>query len=1071
MIQSEKDNQFKKGLLVLAIIWLAGAVCDRIWFAIDHSIPAWDQADYLTGSLNYWRALQHPQWFSGEWWTSFWQLTSKVPPFTYIATGIVQNVFGTGADKATLVNLFFSAILLVSVYGLGVELFSVEVGLLAAAICQVLPGLYRFRLDFLLDYPLASVVTLAFYCLTVWRAKISVGNSHLSWFWAAAFGLAFGLALMVKQTAIFFLFIPIVLVINDELRNFWKNLRLKIKNQPSSIFNATERLAQLLGALLLSVLVFGPWYRTNWLLMLTAGKRATVDSAIAEGDPALNTIDAWIFYWKDLPYVVSWPLLLVPIVGLLLYLGKLAIRGVEQLRRKTSEEIEPLRKIAAESEQMSAWQAEFKKTGKMPPEFRKAAAEIEKQMSAWPPELRKTAAEIEQQPVLQIKLWHKVIVLSCCCLYYLGILLNLKLEFRDLRGTGGNSFTRSPIKWLAIFLVSAYLLCSLNINKDTRYVLPYLPVLSLFLAYWLTLWTGRWSQYIRRITIGLAILLMLANIYPIGGTWLTQILSPRFQHYPYIGAQFPHQQVIAEIVKTEPYLRSTLGVLPSTPELNQHNFNYYGALSDFQVYGRQVGTRKKHLQQDARSVSWFLTKTGDQGSVPSEAQSAIVQIVEQGGDFQLQKSWNLPDGSNLNLYHSRKPPVQVQPLSEEVAKQEIISQSAIPNPKSSLAKVGIVTVTGAIPILGSPQVEDMASKTPTSRKIQNLKLNRVTVPDRSPPGVPVPVVYDWSGSWNQLQSGLVLLTWRSSAVSPSQATKSALALKTGGTGKMPIPQAKSLSSEVGVSTGKMPIPQAKSLSCGVGVPPAQCISKKSQTKQQGWLHDHAIGMGNLHPGNLTDDRLTDSFRVIERTAMLPPADVVPGIYTLEATYLNRQTGETYPIAVPPVTLKIDPTAKFTPAPELDLLTQLRTLAAQLPQGSKALDRVFDQTGRINQYDPTQDYLIQASKTLNYRLAHSPQNLQLAYALALAKVLRRQPAGAIAALERVTKLDSQNPYAYAYLSFVHLYDWNPSKAEKALKPALALNPNLPEIQALSGAAALMQGNLIEAWHYFQPLITI
>ncbi|MFB2973113.1 glycosyltransferase family 39 protein [Aerosakkonema sp. BLCC-F183] len=978
MTQSEKDNQFKKGLLVLAIIWLLGAVCDRIWFAIDHSIPAWDQADYLTGSLNYWRALQHPQWFSGEWWTSFWQLTSKVPPFTYIATGIVQNVFGTDADKATLVNLFFSAILLVSVYGLGVELFSVEVGLFAAAICQVLPGLYRFRLDFLLDYPLASVVTLAFYCLTIWRAKVSVGNSRLSWFWAAAFGLSFGLALMVKQTAIFFLFIPIVLVINDDFINFWKNLGLKIKNQRYSIFKASERLAQLLGALLLSVLVFGPWYRTNWLLILTSGKRATVDSAIAEGDPALNTIDAWIFYWKDLPYVVSWPLLLVPIVALLLYLGKLAIRGVEQVRRKIAEKVEPLRKIAAENEQMSAWQAEFKKTGKMPPEFRKAAADLEKQMSAWPPELRKTAAEIEQQPVFQIKLWHKVTVLICCCLYYLGILLDLKIEVRERIGAEGNRFPRSPIKWLAIFLVSAYLLCSLNINKDTRYVLPYLPVLSLLLAYWLTLWSGRWKQYIRRITIGLAILLMLANIYPIGGIWLTQILSPRFQHYPYIGAQFPHQQVIAEIIKTEPYLRSTLGVLPSTPELNQHNFNYYGALSDFQVYGRQVGTRKKHLQQDARSLSWFLTKTGNQGSVPSEAQSAIVQIVEQGGDFQLQKTWNLPDGSNLNLYHSRKPPVQVQPLSQEVAKQEIISQSPISNPKS---------------------------------QIENLKLNRVTVPDRSPSGVPVPVVYDWSGSWNQLQSGLVVLTWRNSAVSPQQTTK-----------------------------------------------------------QQRWLHDHAIGMGNLHPGNLTDDRLTDSFRVIERTAMLPPADVVPGIYTLEATYLNRQTGETYPIAVPPVTLKIDPTAKPTPAPELDLLTQLRTLATQLPQGSKALDRVFDQTGRINQYDPTQDYLIQASKTLNYRLQKEPQNLQLAYALALAKVLRRQPAGAIAALERVTKLDSQNPYAYAYLAFVHLYDWNPSSAENALKPALALNPNLPEIQALSGAAALLQGNFVKAWHYLQPLIT-
>lgn len=902
----DKDDRhnYRKGLLALGIIWLAGAVCDRIWFALDRSVPAWDQADYLTGSLNYWQALQHPQWFSGEWWASFWQLTSKVPPFTYIATAIVQNIFGIGADKATIVNLFFSAILLASVYGLGVELFSVEVGLLAAAICQVLPGLYRFRLDFLLDYPLASVVTLCFYCLTVWRninTRTTGRRRRKEWLWAVAFGISLGVALMVKQTALFFLLIPIILVINNEVNNLFNNLSLKIKNQPSFIFKALERVAQLLGALLLSVLVFGPWYRTNWLLVLTSGKRASIDSAIAEGDPALNTLDAWIFYWKDLPYIVSWPLLIVPIVGLLIYLGKLTIKRVEQLRRGAAEEIE----------QMPAFQS-------------------------------------EQLP--------KVISLTFGFMFYLNKLVINQAEKQKPIRTEGNAFPLSPIKWLAIFWVSAYLLCSININKDTRYVLPYLPVLSLFLAYCLTLWFGRWAQYIRRNTIALAILLMLANIYPIGGSWLTQIFSPRFQHYPDLATQFPHQQVIGEIIQTEPYLRSTLGVLPSTPKINQHNLNYYGALSNFQVYGRQVGTRKKFVQQDARSLSWFVTKTGDQGSIPSEAQAAIVQIVERGGNFQLHKTWTLPDGSNLNLYHSRTPPVIVKPLS----------------------KAGT-----------------------------QISLNRVIVPNRVPPGVPVPVIYDWSGSWKELRSGLVLLTWRKAGVADEQLTS-----------------------------------------------------------EQRWLHDRAIGMGNLYVDKRAENR---SLQVIERTAMLPPANIIPGTYTLEVTYLDRQTGESYFIPVPPIKLIIDPTAKATPAPELDLVTQFRNLAAGLPLGPKGLEPVFDQTGRINQYDPTQDYLLQAGQSLNYRLQQEPQNLQWSYAFALTKVLRRNVDGAIAALERVTQLDSQNPYAYAYLAFVHLYGWHPQAAETALKPALALNPNLPELRILSGAAALMQGNFVKAWHYIQPFV--
>lgn len=54
------NHQGKKfnSLLILGIIWFLGAVCDRIWFALDRSIPAWDQADYLTGTLNYWQALR-----------------------------------------------------------------------------------------------------------------------------------------------------------------------------------------------------------------------------------------------------------------------------------------------------------------------------------------------------------------------------------------------------------------------------------------------------------------------------------------------------------------------------------------------------------------------------------------------------------------------------------------------------------------------------------------------------------------------------------------------------------------------------------------------------------------------------------------------------------------------------------------------------------------------------------------------------------------------------------------------------------------------------------------------------
>ncbi|MEQ9670311.1 phospholipid carrier-dependent glycosyltransferase [Coleofasciculus sp. G2-EDA-02] len=935
----------RKYLGILGLIWLASALCDRLWFALDNSVPGWDQADYLTGSLNYWQALQHPEWFSGEWWTNLWQLSSKIPPFTYIATAIIQHIFGRGTDQATLVLLLFHAILIGSVYGLGVQLFNRRVGLWAAGLTVLLPGLYRYRLEFLLDYPLTAVVTLSFFCLTVWRAQslkpviAKPQPNYQSLFWVIFFGLSLGLALMVKQTALFFLFIPIIWVIVGTIRR-----------------RNWGRLAQLIAGLLVSVLVFGFWYRTNWLLILTSGKRATLDSAIAEGDPALNTLDAWLYYGRILPFLVSWVLLLVPIVGLILY-----------------------------------WRNKDRMLG------------TEDVFST------QRGAEVNAEG---------------------------RRGFQERYGLGGLGCS---FGWLAVFLVGGYLLCSLNVNKDARYILPLLPVFSLVLASGLVVWQGGFGQQVRWGTVGLASVLMVLNLFPLGGAFLTHFLAPRVQHFPYLGKPVPLAQVIDEIIQVSPNLQTTLGVLPSTPEINQHNLNYYGALRDFQVYGRQVGVREKQVEQDARSLSWFVTKTGDQGSVP-EAQAAMVETVEQGGEFKLHKSWDLLDGSILKLYHRHQPFLKVerinskqsivranldpifrylpinkqqnQPLFKSMSLREAKGQKhTLEGHEGSYIRIrrGEAFAPKCVGVLQKSQRECFA-QTNVKRSKSKIQLNRVIVPETTPPGFPTPVTYEWTGNWQPLQSGIVLLTWHS-------------------------------------------------------------LEGKSQYQ---WLHDHGIAMGNLFPKSTNNRQLSrvtnppPKYHVIERMAMLPPADMPAGMYTLKATYLNRETGETYPISVPTVRIKIDPEASTTPAPELDLITQFRTLAATLPKGSDSLEAIFEQTGRINQYDPIQDYLVQADLALTHRLKLEPQRLDLAYALALSKVLQVDSQGAIAALQRVVQLDSQNPYAHAYLAFVYLYEWRGQDAQNALKPALSLNPNMPEVQALSGVAALMQGNLVKTWYFIEKL---
>jgi 4-amino-4-deoxy-L-arabinose transferase-like glycosyltransferase len=799
----------KQGLVILGLIWLAGVLLDRFWFSLDHSVPDWDRADYLNGALNYYKALQTPAWLDGQWWRQLWLMSPKIPPLTYLLTVPFLHFFGLSQDAATLVMVVFTALLLGSVYSLGVILFDVSVGLWAALLCQLMPGLYVYRLQFLLDFPLAAIVSFSFCCLTLWYFSEEKTPPLVQWLRAIAWGFSLGIAFLLKQTALFFLFCPLA----------WALLQI-LKNRQ------WERLGQYLSGLLVAVAIFYPWYRTNWLLMLTSGKRATIDSALIEGDPSLTSLDAWTYYLKVLPYFLSWVLLIVPLVGFLLnrfYGGKKRI-------------------FAAKS---------------------------------------------------------------------------------------------API-WLGVFLIGGYLFSSLNINKDARYILPLLPVLSLVLALGLLSWPGRYRFYPRWIVLGIGLLLMACNLFPLGG------ISSKMQHHPYRGRDWPHREVIREILETSPYLQSTLGVLPSTKEINQHTLSFYGKSFPSSIIGRQVGVREKELEADRRSLDWFLLKSQDQGSIP-KSQAKMSQGVEKDPDLPLQKSWTLPDGSNLLLYHRLKPGVDV----------------------------------GVFPLKRSP-----------------VRLEKITLPATAPPNQPIPVTYQWTGNFAELQSGLVLLTWR----------------QVDGGGK--------------------------------------------------WLQDQGIGMGRLDGDKLTEKEKGYTYQVTERTAMFPE-NAPTGDYTLEATYLNRQTGETYPISTPKITLTLDTQAAPSIAPELDLVTQVRLAAKDLNLGIKGLEPIFKLTARINQYDATQDYVKQLDQSLSQRLK-TEKRLDWAYGVALAKILQQDVEGAIGALNRVIEIEPNNPYHYGYLAFVYLYDWRPSEAQNALKLAQEINPSIPELKLLEGVAAIMGGNLLKGW---------
>ena len=794
---------------------------DRLWLNADNSIPGWDEANHLTGSLRY---LAEIFQFSG--WEDFWRVSNKFPPLTYLLAVPFQLAFGKGSDQALMVNFIFSAVMLWATYSIGKRLFNQEVGRWGAAIALLMPRFVYYRLHFITDIALTSITVLCFTCMTHWYFA---EKRREQWGWIVSFGCCLGLALMTKQTCMFFLFFPILWATGTSL---WQK--------------QWERILQLLVSALISVLFWGGWYRTNFIYLFSTYERANVTAAANEGDPALNTIQAWIYYWNDLPDAISWIWLLVPIVGICLHLAK---------RFPT----------------------------------------------------RKTKYALPE---------------------------------------------KESLIWLAVYFVGSYFLFSALYNKDTRYIMPYLPIAGIFLGYGLTQWRGRWTV-VRWLSLGTAITLSVSQLFPVPG--FTAVVPPK---HPIDPQEYPHQEIINNIILANPYTRSNVGVIPSLFWFNHNNINHYGALRNFQVFGRELGDRPDQVAQDAIGFDWLMTKTGNNANA-KVPQLELAEQLPNNPDFSVRNTWSLPDGTELTLYQRQRSLVTVVPFDDE------------------------------------------------KRPVQ---LDLVEVLDEAIAGQPIPVTYHWSGNWPDLEQGKVLLSW---------------------------------------SNG-----------------------------QQFWIHDHGLGFGMLRDDRLTVSEKGDRYGIIEQTAMLAPKTMPAGEYQLQAIYLDSRTGQTRSLPIRPVTVSLKAAAASTELSplrlvELDWLSQERFISQQLAIGVEGFDPLFAHVARLNQYDPEQNYLQQVEETLGYRLSkvqgnNSPQIQNWYFAKTLAHALQEDSEGAIATLEELREIAPDNPFVHAYLAFIRLYQWQPRQAEKALQPALEIAPDVPELQAIDGVSALLQGKLFKAWSVVRDL---
>ncbi len=439
----------------------------------------------------------------------------------------------------------------------------------------------------------------------------------------------------------------------------------------------------------------------------------------------------------------------------------------------------------------------------------------------------------------------------------------------------------------------------------------------------------------------------ISNFFP-----LLPLRSP--QQLPQSIANWPQQQLLETVAQANPELHQTIGILPRTDQVNADYLTYLSHSLNLPITAESVGNDAQQIWQDRRALPWYVLQTGAQGSVTA-AQIKLAQVIRQDPALQLEQRWHLPDGSQLELWRRQQPAIEITP------------------------------------IVDTEWLEPLP-----------LRLEKIIVPAQAQPGTPIPIVYEWAGRPQELQTALVEVTWR----------------------------------RVNADPGSLPVEQ--------------------------WWHDHGIGFGQLR----SHDFPTALMQVTEHTAMLAPAgasgqyrlevaylDPVTGMHYPLAVpdvrlELVRQVDAPLAAAVP----------------ELDLITQLRLLARTLAQQGD-IDAWRQIVGRLDRYDPAHRTLRQwQDLTVARRSAESP-NIQAFYDLALVQFLQGEMRSAIAGLQQWIQLQPENPQPQLYLAIAEATIGNGTAAQVAVERVQQLQPDFVSPEPLQTLIAAVQGNPVARWRLY------
>ncbi len=202
--------------------------------------------------------------------------------------------------------------------------------------------------------------------------------------------------------------------------------------------------------------------------------------------------------------------------------------------------------------------------------------------------------------------------------------------------------------WLLLSLVAGWVFTNLSPNKDDRYIAPLLPALLLLLTrgwwQWGLWFRHRWPQRSPWLPAVLLVLGLGAGTEAGVGAQLSRLKERQ---------QGPLEAIVRRaggaIAGADP---TTLIVVPSTADLNQHNVSYYGRRGGGQLVGRQLGSSRRDREPVLARAEWVVLAEGDQGSVRKSARK-LDQAVRTSGVFSLVEQFPRSGGDSYSLWKRR----------------------------------------------------------------------------------------------------------------------------------------------------------------------------------------------------------------------------------------------------------------------------------------------------------------------------------------------------------------------------------------------------------------------------------